>query len=289
LLVAGALLSGRFSSPPPFPSFEIHGHRVAAGPAPPGNLLDAFLIGIEQKATSLEADLRIAKDGTVVLNHDKTLSKECSFSSETVLERRISEMTRDEILAARCLQSDGRSQSPLLLSDLLNLHDRGNFGFNLEIKSTAPDAALKILARVLEFNAQCDDCLDGRVIFQSFHEPHLKTLNARLHKEEGERPHRFRLSQLTAQGSAEDLRRVAPIIHIYSAEYTGANDLALLVRAAKPTGLRVIPWTVNEAPAICEAARVGADGVITDYPDRATEIAALIATLGRRPKNCQKP
>jgi glycerophosphoryl diester phosphodiesterase len=50
--------------------------------------------------------------------------------------------------------------------------------------------------------------------------------------------------------------------------------------------MRVIPWTVNEPHEICEVARMGADGVITDFPARAKETAALVATVGRRPKKC---
>ncbi len=39
-------------------------------------------------------------------------------------------------------------------------------------------------------------------------------------------------------------------------------------------GIRVIPWTVNDAAAMQELLGWGVDGIITDYPDR------VLAMLG---------
>jgi glycerophosphoryl diester phosphodiesterase len=42
-------------------------------------------------------------------------------------------------------------------------------------------------------------------------------------------------------------------------------------------GLRVIPWTVNDADAMREQIGYGVDGIITDYP---TVLRRVLADLG---------
>jgi len=41
-----------------------------------------------------------------------------------------------------------------------------------------------------------------------------------------------------------------------------------LLADAQAAGMRVIPWTVNEPPAMERLIALGVDGLITDYPDR---------------------
>jgi glycerophosphoryl diester phosphodiesterase len=81
------------------------------------------------------------------------------------------------------------------------------------------------------------------------------------------------------------MMRVAEIADVYSPRFGDALNQSLIETAHRQR-MRVIPWTVNEPHEICEVARMGADGVITDFPARAKETAALVATVGRRPKKC---
>ena len=46
------------------------------------------------------------------------------------------------------------------------------------------------------------------------------------------------------------------------------------VAEAHALGLKVVVWTVNEADEMLALARLGVDGIITDYPDRAIEVLA---------------
>ena len=43
---------------------------------------------------------------------------------------------------------------------------------------------------------------------------------------------------------------------------------------AHALGLKVVVWTVNEVDEMLALARMGVDGIITDYPDRAIEALA---------------
>lgn len=58
-------------------------------------------------------------------------------------------------------------------------------------------------------------------------------------------------------------------------------DYAVVDRAfverAHAAGLRVIPWTVNDADAMRQQIAAGVDGLITDYPSR---LRAVLAELG---------
>src|SRR5262249_24827536 len=49
---------------------------------------------------------------------------------------------------------------------------------------------------------------------------------------------------------------------------------AALAKEAKSLGLKVLPWTVNERADTERLIDWGADGLITDYPDRLREVMA---------------
>jgi glycerophosphoryl diester phosphodiesterase len=52
---------------------------------------------------------------------------------------------------------------------------------------------------------------------------------------------------------------------IYSPEYLLVNDD--LVKKCHQQNIRIVPWTVNDKPTIDKLKGMGADGIITDYPD----------------------
>ena len=61
----------------------------------------------------------------------------------------------------------------------------------------------------------------------------------------------------------------APVWSPYYSELT-AEALA----EARSLGLKVVVWTVNEVGDMQAMARLGVDGIVTDYPDRAVEALA---------------
>jgi glycerophosphoryl diester phosphodiesterase len=48
-----------------------------------------------------------------------------------------------------------------------------------------------------------------------------------------------------------------------------ADITPALVKKAQSLGLQVIPWTTNTEAEMTAVIEAGADGLITDYPDRA--------------------
>ena len=58
----------------------------------------------------------------------------------------------------------------------------------------------------------------------------------------------------------------------YYGEVTPEN-----VREAHTLGLKVVVWTVNEAPDMRRMIELGVDGIISDYPDQLREIASEVS------------
>jgi glycerophosphoryl diester phosphodiesterase len=48
-----------------------------------------------------------------------------------------------------------------------------------------------------------------------------------------------------------------------------------LIEELHGRGIRVIPWTVNRPEDMLEMKRLGADGLITDYPETALALSGL--------------
>ncbi|NTV46703.1 MAG: glycerophosphodiester phosphodiesterase, partial [Chlorobiales bacterium] len=64
----------------------------------------------------------------------------------------------------------------------------------------------------------------------------------------------------------ENLKLLGFEPHIYSPDYALVDEQLLL--EAHKRGIKVIPWTVNDAEEMKRLADIGVDGLITDYPDR---------------------
>lgn len=54
--------------------------------------------------------------------------------------------------------------------------------------------------------------------------------------------------------------------NIYSPHYSLVN--VGLIESCHQLGIKVIPWTVNDADKMKQLKKIGVDGLITDYPDR---------------------
>jgi glycerophosphoryl diester phosphodiesterase len=52
---------------------------------------------------------------------------------------------------------------------------------------------------------------------------------------------------------------------IYSPNFQLVTDQ--LIRTCHNSGMKIIPWTVNETEKFQELRKMGVDGIITDYPD----------------------
>jgi glycerophosphoryl diester phosphodiesterase len=255
----------------------VHGHRGARARLPE-NTLPAFEYAIKQGANAIEFDLQVTKDNVLVVSHDASLKPPiCTGPKSDVL---IRQLTLAEVKQWDC----GATKNPLFaeqqpvpgtriptFDEVLDLASRGNFEFNVEMKSypehpdytPAPDEYAKmVLARIRAHK------LEKRCMVQSFDWRTLVALR-KLSKD-------IKMSALfdkdtrdfaTIAKEAGNCQIVSPQMNLVTPEK---------VAAAHKAGLVVVPWTPNTVEQWDKLIAAKVDAIITDDP------AALIAHLKQK-------
>lgn len=265
---------------------DILGHRGARG-LRPENTWPAFARAIELGVDALEMDVVIAGDGTVVVSHEPwfsaTLCREPSGRSVRPFRRyNLYRMTYAEIARFDC----GSRRHPRFpqqepvpapkprLEDVLRRAEvyaaelgRPPVRYSIEIKSRPewegkyqPDPET-FVRRVQAVVAACG--VTARTTLMSF-DVRVLQVARRLFPE-------LALSLLVEHHDrrplADQLARLGFVPEVYGPDYRLIT--AKLVAEVHARGMRLIPWTVNRVRDMQRLLRLGVDGLITDYPDRA--------------------
>lgn len=265
--------------------FEVQAHRGARSFFPE-NTLQAFCKAADIGIRVLELDLVVSRDHEIVVSHDPWLSGPlCSDPQGHPLaldDRRhiIYNMLYDEIALFDCgrqhpsfsAQQSVSAAKPLLSSVFKGVDSymvsadlKGRMIYNLEIKSwpdkdgvfhPSPERYAALLLQLIEKAG-----LSLRVRIQSFDERVIREawrLNPRLcyglliEKRED--------AEVLLQEPGFFFRYVNPHFSLVN------RDMTAFLHTR---GIRMIPWTVNETEDMLAMKQVGADGIITDYPERA--------------------
>jgi len=293
-------------------AFDLQGHRGARGLAPENSLAGferALTVGVH----TLELDVVITADGVPVISHDAApnpdLTRDASgrwlqssgrpFFQRTLAD--LSELDVGRINPVSRYAMDFPLQQPVdgqRIPTLAALFERvqalraDHVRFNIENKlhplrpaeSPEPEAFARTVIEVVQAWG-----MDSRVSIQSFD---WRTLAAvqRLAPElpvvhlTAQLP---RLNTLDGDAWTAGLRmRDHPDVPALVAAAGGrtwsphhSNLSQQLIGRARRLGLRVIPWTVNEAADMERLLDWGVDGMITDYPDR---LRTLMAQRGMK-------
>ena len=294
-------------------ALEIQGHRGARGLLPE-NTMPAFERAIELGVDVLELDLGMTRDGVPVVHHDRALDPERTREADGawlappgpfLAALDLAELSAFDVgrtapgspAAERFPHQVPRDGARIpTLAEVLALGRRPGAGairFNIETKVTplAPEetAGPEELARAVVEVLRAEGMLD-RADLQSFdwrvlHEaralaPELSTVCLTAEQRWHDNIHRGRsgpspwtagLDIAAFDGSVPRMVKAAGCA-VWSPYY---RDLAREALAeAHALGLRVVVWTVNDAGDMVALARLGVDGIITDYPDRAMEALA---------------
>ncbi len=271
------------------PKFDVQGHRGARG-LRPENTIPAFLLALDSGVTTLELDVVITKDKQVVVSHEPWMSPSICLDpfgnpipDKSEKKFNIYQMTYADVKEFDC-GSKGNEKFPEqqkmktvkpLLSDVItavDIHTKNytqyEVDYNIEIKSS-PDGDGKFHPSVEEYSDIVYNLLDqylplDRIVIQSFDFRVLKYW----HKKYPE----IRLAMLV-----ENLKSIEANLgelgfnpSIYSPYYKLMSKEK--VDYLHQRKIRVIPWTVNDVSEMLSMKVMGADGFITDYPDRARKI-----------------
>jgi glycerophosphoryl diester phosphodiesterase len=296
----------------PAHALDLQAHRGGRA-LMPENTLPAFAHALSIGVTTLELDLGITRDGVVVITHDPDLNPAITRGPDGAFLRQRGPLVRDMGLAELQRHDVGRidpasryaasfpDQRPVdgtpipRLADLFALVARAGADgvrFNIETKlfphrpeaTVAPeDFARAVIAQVRAAGVQ------ARTTIQSFDWRTLRVVQA-------EAPE-IATAHLTAQQRwLDNVGANSPEPSAWTAGLRLADHGSVpalvraaggrtwspfhgdlnpdLVKQAKALGLKVLPWTVNEADDMRRLIDWGVDGLITDRPDRLREVMA---------------
>ena len=292
---------------------EIQGHRGARGLLPE-NTIPAFERAVELGVDVLELDLGMTRDGVLVVHHDRALTPDRTRDASGAwlvppgpLLRTLSlaELTTFDVGRAA---PDGRTRErfpeqvprddtriPTLAAVLALGRRPGAEGlrFNIETKlnplapeeTAGPEEFARAVAAVLRTEGMIGradlQSFDWRVLLEARRiAPELATVcltverrwhDNLLRGRPGPSPWTAGLDIEAFGGSVPRLVEAAGCA-VWSPFFRDVTESVLA--EAHALGLRVVVWTVNEVEDMLALARLGVDGVITDYPDRAVTVLA---------------
>ena len=278
--------------------FEVQGHRGAKG-LRPENTIAGIACALEIGVASIECDVALSVDDTVVLSHSGTVPS--PDEPIPVARLRLAELRRFDLGEAGMPTADAaaafRSEPGERMATLggalalLELFAATDVRLDVEIKSARHsdphwDAAHVVERVVSEMRA-----------YGAIERCTLRSFDVEVLREARSQCPQLRRILLVGGGS----HRVPPSLRV--GEHSSSSDvvaLALelgavavapglslltadLVASSHAAGLPVIPWTINDPQLVLEVLAIGVDGVCTDRPDlvRAT-LAAQSVQLPRR-------
>ena len=300
---------------------EIEGHRGARGLLPE-NTLPAFKRAIALGIDGLEFDIGLTRGGIPVVHHDPALNPEHTRDADGRWLAPPALLLRDLDMAALSGFDVGRArpggktsrtfplQEPCdgaripTLAEVLALGRQPGagavrFGIEIKLSPLAPEetAGPKAFADAVVAALRAEDMLP-RVSVRAFDWRVLREIRTAapevalgcLTAEQSWRDNILRdrpgPSPWTAGLSIHEHGGSVPrMVHAFGGSVWSPYHSELTAESlaeARDLGLKVIVWTVNEVHEMQALARLGVDGIVTDYPDRA--IAALAPWRQDRPQ-----
>jgi glycerophosphoryl diester phosphodiesterase len=275
----GMSAAGRFpaaSGPAP----HTFAHRGGAG-LWPENTLEAFCGAVELGCSHLETDLRVTRDGVIVLMHDARLERTTNGSGD-VSSHTLAELQRLD--AGYRFSPDGKSfpwrgkglRIPTF-QDLLAAAP--NVCFNVELKERGPYDLPRLLVQFIERQGIAE-----RVIVAA--ERH----------ELGRDFRRLSGGRVATSASRREclnfwlasrarLASFLPVAYQALQIPVRAGNITILTRelvdAAHRAGLAVHVWTIDEKAEMVRLLDLGVDGLMSDYPDRLRSVVLARQESGR--------
>lgn len=268
------------------PDFDKQGHRGARG-LMPENTIPAMMKALDLGVTTLEMDVVISKDNQVVVSHDPyfnsaiTTKPDGSFlrsgeeKSFVLYQMEYAEIQKWDVgkkghpMFTR--QEKMPAVKPLLatlidsVESYVTIHKLKKPFYNIETKSTVagdgkfnptPEVFVDLLMGVIQSKN-----IESRTVIQSFD---IRTLIV-LHQKYAKLKTAYLLEASKAGDIDGNIEKLGFTPAIYSPEYRSVTPG--MIKACHDKGMRIIPWTVNDAGEMKRLKEMGVDGIISDYPD----------------------
>jgi len=227
--------------------FAIVGHRGAGGLALE-NTLQAVEQGIRSGADIVEVDVRLTRDGRVVVFHDEDLSR------ITGVNVRINSVDY-EWLRQNARLPNGEP-IPLLSEVLEVVKDRAGLFIELKEVDTAGGSIEAVLSHGLAEDVAFISFLDEAIRIVKELNPSLVT----------------GLIYYKPPGRVIDALKLKASIVL--PRYNIATEKA--IQLAKRHGLKTVVWVVNDEEIALRLVRSGVDGLASDYPDRLSSLRSRL-------------
>jgi len=244
---------------------RVFAHRGSSLMAPE-NTQAAFDLALQYRADVLETDVRLSKDGIVMVTHDETLQRTTNGSG-LVRDYTASELKRfDASHGFTDLNNEPYSGKPLSMLTLAELFEQyTSVGINIDIKDNDPQAA-KAVAKVIQ-NEQNKGQSRQWINVGSFHADIIKQFRAQA-------------PQISTAATRQEVarivfgstKRMVPdycLLQIPVAYWGIRLNRERLINKVHSMNCKVVYWTINDTTHIHKLLKKGCDGIVTDRPDLA--------------------
>lgn len=266
--------------------FDKEGHRGCRG-LMPENTIPAYLKAVDLGVTTLEMDAVITKDSQVIMSHEPFFNHEITTKPDgsyvTEAEERFLNMYRMNYADIKQFdvglkphprfpqQQKLKTVKPLLKDVIDSVetysarYGKQPLQYNIETKCMPatddiyhpkPGPFVELLMGVIK-----EKKIEERVIIQSFD---IRSLQY-LHEHYPAMKTALLIEETDTKSFALQLKDLGFIPTIYSPAYQLVTPL--LVKQCHDTGIKIIPWTVNDKTEINRLKNLGVDGIISDYPN----------------------
>lgn len=231
-------------------------HRGASGYAPE-HTRAAFALALEQGADMIELDVQLSADDALVVFHDADVSRTTNGKGK------VRELTLEQLrsLDAGSWFDPRFAGEPILtLEEVLELVGK-RARLNVEIKAPREDGKVlipKLLATLEQFGVA------GETLVSCFDWWFLGDVRAQ-HS-------RVPLGLLWSDPLIPWPWDRAAKMNAHHLHPLWAVVSRAQVAEAHAHGMSVYAWTVNDPPTMVELLQMGVDGIITDFPDRLTQL-----------------
>jgi glycerophosphoryl diester phosphodiesterase len=286
----------------PLPTgFDAQGHRGARGELPE-NTIPSMLRALDAGMTTLELDLAVTADGDLLLSHEPWMNPAiCSHPDGTpVAEAEAQSLNIFRMTTAQAQAFDCGARGHAGFPDQ---QPQANPKPTLAATIAAADAHARALGRPLPYyNVETKSMPEGDHLMHpapaafaalvveelrragALERATIQSFDPRTLREARRIDTRVPLALLVEPDAAHAHSPAAgvEVLGFTPAIYSPHHGLVTADRLAEAhaLGMRVVPWTVNEASRMEALVALGVDGLITDYP---TRLAGVLGQMGVSP------